>query len=281
MSRRKKRREVSYPGKNWMWFVLIIEQSKAIIKHSSQRHLIVWMVEDCPFGNGMCWQIDSLLTLYVLDPISTERIHEPLLSERYSSVSSIPTHFDFITDHIFTHGGPNHWDGWTALHLNKHTTLWRYPMKRHHVQPIQRWTARRMIGVVVQIYPSTCTWMGMHALSRSCRLINGMHGVGPRWVYICTQLHAYGWCYCWIMSHDPQRRVQGYIHRCFRIYSTRGVIWYRWLVKMRGVDLRQCEVPRIQVDAIDCGECDRGVEGEMPPAERRNDNRSGSFPFLE
>ena len=83
------------------------------------------------------------------------------------------------------------------------------------------------------------------------------------------------------MSHDPQRRVQGYIHRCFRIYSTRGVIWYRWLVKMRGVDLRQCEVPRIQVDAIDCGECDRGVEGEMPPAERRNDNRSGSFPFLE
>ena len=50
---------------------------------------------------------------------------------------------------------------------------------------------------------------------------------------------------------------------------------------MRGVDLRQCEVPHIQVDAIDCGECDRGVEGEMPPAERRNDNRSGSFPFLE
>ena len=37
-----------------MRFVLIIEQSKVIIKHSSERHLIVWMVEDCPFGNGMC-----------------------------------------------------------------------------------------------------------------------------------------------------------------------------------------------------------------------------------
>ena len=32
------------------------------------------MGEDCPFGNGMCWQIDEQLTLYAFDPINTEGV---------------------------------------------------------------------------------------------------------------------------------------------------------------------------------------------------------------
>ena len=121
------------------------------------------MVEDCPFGNGMCWQIDELLTLYAFDPINTEGSHEPLQNERYTSVPLIPTYLDFITDHIFTHGGPNHRDGWTTLHLHKHATLWRYPVKHHHVQPIQRWTTKRMIEAVIQMHTYACIFTLMHA----------------------------------------------------------------------------------------------------------------------
>ena len=120
------------------------------------------MVEDCPFGNGMCWQIDELLTLYSFDPINTEGSHEPLQNERYTSVPSIPTYLDFITDHIITHRGPNHWDGGTTVHLNKHATLWRYPVKRHRVQPIQRWITKRMIEAVIHLHAHACTCMHMH-----------------------------------------------------------------------------------------------------------------------
>ena len=55
---------------------------------------------------------------------------------------------------------------------------------------------------------------------------------------------AYGRWYVWVMSHDPKTRVRGYIYRCFRMYSTRGVWWYRWRVKMRWLKIRQCGVAR-------------------------------------
>ena len=131
------------------------------------------MVEDCPFGYGMCWQIDELLTLYAFDLRNTEGVHEPLLSERYRSVSSKPTYFDFITDHIITHGEANHRDGWTSLHLHKHATLWRYPVKRHHVQPIQRWIARRMIEAVIHLHAHTRVCINRHA--HACRV--SLYGV--------------------------------------------------------------------------------------------------------
>ena len=69
------------------------------------------MVEDCPFGNGMCGQTDELLTLYSFDPINMEGSHKSFLSERCGNVSSKPIYFDFITDHIIIYGGPNHRDG--------------------------------------------------------------------------------------------------------------------------------------------------------------------------
>ena len=113
------------------------------------------MVEDYPFGNGMCWQIDELLTLYSFDPINTEWVHEPLLSELYKSVPSIPTHFDFFTDHIITHRGPNHWDGWTSLHLHKHATLWRYPVKRHHVATNKCQIVATLVIIIFNVHSST------------------------------------------------------------------------------------------------------------------------------
>ena len=134
------------------------------------------MVEDCPFGNGMCWQIDELLTLYAFDLRNTEGVHEPFLSERYRSVSSKPTYFDFITDHIITHGEANHRDGWATLYLHKYATLWRYPVKHHHVQPIQRWIAKRMIEAVIHLRPDVSICMHMHGNAS-----------------IFTLMHADGW----------------------------------------------------------------------------------------
>ena len=60
---------------------------------------------------------------------------------------------------------------------------------------------------------------------------------------------AYGRWYGLMMSHDPKTRVRGYIYRCFRMYSTRGVWWYRWRVKMRGLKIRQCGVALNYINA--------------------------------
>ena len=121
--------------------------------------------------------------------------HKPFLSERYSSVSSIPTHFDFITDHIITYGGANHWDGWTVLHLHKHATLWRYPVKRHHIQPIQRWIAKRMIGAVIHLHTSAPRCTLMHADGRNAWSGSsvGMHMHTSACIWIHMDTHA---CIC-------------------------------------------------------------------------------------
>lgn len=146
------------------------------------------MVEDCPFGYGMCWQFDELLTMYAFDLRNTEGVHEPLLSERYRSVSSKPTYFDFITNHIITNRGANHRDGWATLYLHKYATLWRYPVKHHHVQPIQRWIAKRMIEAVIHLHAHTCTYTGMHESSRSCMQSQSVWGSGRASAGICIHV---------------------------------------------------------------------------------------------
>ena len=167
-----------------MWYIGI----KYVIKEKVP--LLQLTPVPCPFGYGMCWQIDELLTLYAFDLRNTEGIHEPLLSERYRSVSSKPTNFDFITNHFITHGEANHRDGWATLYLHKHATLWMYPVKRHHLQPKQRWIARRMIEAVIHLHAHTGTYTGMHASSRSCMQMDGIHRVGLQCVCIWMQLHA-------------------------------------------------------------------------------------------
>ena len=153
--------------------MLIIQYSKAIIKHSSQRHLIVWMVEDCPFGNGMCWQIDEQLTLYAFDP-KKHRGGTWTLAEWTIYKRPFNTHSLQLLYWPYHHSWRSESSRWMNIVAPKQA---RHPLKVPDETPL------RTTHITMNYkendwssHPSACTCMHMHG-----------------YACIFTLMHADGW----------------------------------------------------------------------------------------